>query len=142
MRCNAMRKIKNEEVLLYNFVEEQERQEVQQFFTALHINPIVVKQEDYCQKVGYLLGLTGFSVVEKNNEGDFDFSHKVMVFHNIKNKRLDDVLAKLHNASIATPYKAVVTPLNRFWSLKRLCLTMYKEHGAVIEQKKKQEKNV
>lgn len=136
-----MRKIKEEKVLLYNFIDEQFLQKVQDFFAAMHINTVVVKQNCHCQKVGYLLGLTGFSEVSTPDEKDFDFNHKVMIFHNIKSKRLDEVLAKLHNADIIISYKAVVTPLNRFWSLKRLCLTMYKEHGAFVDHKKKQEKN-
>ena len=33
-------------------------------------------------------------------------------------------------------FKAVVTPFNTLWTLRRLCETMQREHGAMIEQEK------
>lgn len=137
-----MKNIKEEKVLLYNFTDKSYLEKVCSVFSLLHINTVVLKQEDSCQKIGYLLNLTGFTEAKDTSEDDFDFNHEVIIFYNIKNKRLDDVLSKLKNTDIIIPYKAVVTPLNRFWSLKRLCFTMQKEHSALIEQKEKQEKNV
>lgn len=136
-----MRKIKEEKVLLYNFSEQENLQKVQDFFSGLHIKTIVTAQEDYYQKIGFLLGLTGFSASPKPEEDNFDFTNKVMVLHNIKGKRLDEILQKMRKNKISTPYKAVVTPLNRFWTLKRLCFNMYKEHGAMLEQQKKRAEN-
>lgn len=136
-----MRKIKKEKVLLYNFNEAEKLKQAQDFFSSLHITIIVVKKDDFLQRVGYLLGLAGFAETLRADDENFDFSSQVMIFHNIKQKRLDEVLQKLRKAQISTPYKAVVTPLNRFWSLKRLCQTMYKEHGYFIEQEKKQAEN-
>ena len=33
-------------------------------------------------------------------------------------------------------YKSVVTPVNKFWTLKRLCETMQREHAWMIAQEK------
>ncbi len=136
-----MKNIKEEKVLLYNFTDKSYLENVCKVFASLHIKTVILKETDFCQKIGYLLNLTGFTETQNTIEDDFDFNYEVLIFYNIKNKRLDDVLSKLKNADIIIPYKAVVTPLNRFWSLKRLCFNMQKEHSALIEQKEKQEKN-
>ena len=134
-----MNKRKEEKILMYNFSDEESLMQICSIFKALHIQVVILKPVDYCQKIGYLLKLPGFSAVEHDEDKDFDFNHEVLVFYNIKNKRLDEVLKKLRNADIEIIYKAVVTPLNRFWSLERLCLSIQKEHGYILEQKSKNE---
>ena len=70
-------------------------------------------------------------------EDDFVFPHEVMVLQNIRNKRLDEVLLALKEAGVPhIRFKAVVTPFNTLWTLRRLCETMQREHGAMIEQEK------
>ncbi|WP_231036060.1 DUF3783 domain-containing protein [Pectinatus sottacetonis] len=130
-------KIKRQEkVLIYNFNEVSDEEKACDFFQSLHIKTIVLSPDAFCQKVGFLLGITGFSRVEKTNNANFYFCQKVIVFYNIKNKRLDEVLQKMRQANINIAYKAVVTPLNRFWSLQRLCLSMQKEHGFFLDKKR------
>ncbi|WP_196590125.1 DUF3783 domain-containing protein [Pectinatus frisingensis] len=130
---------KEARVLLYNFIDQNDLAKTCEFFTLHNIKQTIVDKADFNQKVGFLLNLKGFSGANNTGEEDFDFNHKVIIFHNINNKHLDEVLAKMKNADIISLYKAVVTPLNRFWTLKRLCITMQKEHGAMIELQKKRE---
>ena len=55
----------------------------------------------------------------------------------IRNKRLDQVLEAFRTAAIPPVlYKAIVTPFNTLWTLKKLCLTIEKEHGMVTQAKK------
>ncbi len=104
-------------------------------FADLKIEAKVLEQAAHNEKIGYLLGLSGFSASEQSAES-FEFSDGAVVFHNIASKRLDKVLARLRQDELFIPYKAVVTPTNRFWKLSRLCLNMKKEHGAMIEYQK------
>jgi hypothetical protein len=85
--------------------------------------------------VGYLLGAKGFQPAKAKDEDNFVFPHEVMVLQNIRNKRLDEVLLALKEAGVPhIRFKAVVTPFNTLWTLRRLCETMQKEHGALAEQ--------
>ena len=66
--------------------------------------------------------------------------HEAAVFHNIKGKRLDQVLQALKDAGIAhIKFKAVTTPFNLHWTLARLCRTMHKEHAYMMERDKNSE---
>ena len=57
-----------------------------------------------------------------------------MILHRIKGKRLDQVLAAMKAAGVPPiRYKAVVTPFNTLWTLRRLCETMKKEHAYMTE---------
>ena len=81
-----------------------------------------------------VLGSRGFSPA-KAEEEEFSFPHEVMLMQNIRNKRLDKLLAAWKEAGLAPViYKAVVTPFNTLWTLKKLCQTMEKEHGAVVKE--------
>lgn len=121
-------------ILLYSFQDEEQQEKIQKLLNKLQIKWEVLADADSCQKIGYLVGLKGFKEAAKSEE-PFDFDHEVMVFYNIKGKRLDQVLAEMKLAEI-TPitFKAVVTPFNMFWSLRRLCETVYKEHAAMIDK--------
>ena len=70
----------------------------------------------------------------------------MLLLDKVKGKRLDEVLEKLA-AAVQPPirYKTVVTPFNTFWTLRRLCETMQKEHAYLAERdaakaKRKQQK--
>ena len=68
-------------------------------------------------------------------EDGFVFPQEVMIFYNIKGKRLDQVLLALKNADIVhVKFKAVVTPFNMLWTLRRLCETLQREHAATVNK--------
>ena len=94
----------------------------------MKINVISVDETAYQQKVGYLFGLKGFSE-NRSEEGDFAFNYELMMFHNFTKSRLDAVLKKMREQNLKVPVcKAVVTSFNRFWTLRRVCEAMEKEH--------------
>ena len=60
-------------------------------------------------------------------------------FHNIKGKKLDHILLEMKKAELPPiRFKAVVTPFNMLWTLRRLCETVQKEHGEMMEIRKRQ----
>jgi hypothetical protein len=121
-----------EKVLLYQFADEEKLQSIQSLLTRIHIVFEVLPADAYEQKVGYLLGIKGFNQVKKLETDDFIFPFEVMVLYNIKNKRLEHVLDEFHHAGIESiRFKAIVTPFNMFWTFRRLCETMQKEHTAM-----------
>ncbi len=127
---------KKEQVLLYQFHDEALLTPLLEVMKKLRIKVTLLKDEDYREKIGFLLGMKGFLPAADQTDG-FSFPHEVMIFSNIQGKRLDEVLDSISKAGIPRiPYKAIVTPFNTLWTLKRLCETMEKEHGTFIRQNK------
>lgn len=126
---------RQEQVLFYQFRDEEKLALACKTLHKMGIATKVLKMEDWREKVGYLLGAKGFQPAKVRDEYEFVFPHEVMVFQNIRNKRLDEVLLALKEAGVPhIRFKAVVTPFNTLWTLRRLCETMQKEHGALTER--------
>ena len=127
---------KQEKVLLYRFTDADRLASVKQVMADLKIEVKELKNDDWQEKVGYLLGLPGFGPNQPATE-EFSFPHEVMVMQDIRDKRLDKVLKALRETGVPDiAYKSVVTPVNKFWTLKRLCETMQREHAWMIAQEK------
>ncbi|MBQ9377734.1 MAG: DUF3783 domain-containing protein [Schwartzia sp.] len=123
-----------ERVLCYGFREAEKLNAVKEVMRGLGIECRVLPEESWREQVGFLLGLRGFKPHTASTEEEFSFPGEVMVLHHIKGKRLDQVLAAMKQAGVPPiRYKAVVTPFNTFWTLRRLCETMRKEHQALAE---------
>ena len=121
--------------MLYHFQDEEKLNSIQTLLTKMNIAFEVLPDDAYVQKVGYLLGSRGFNQTKAIEEDDFIFPFEVMILFNIKNKRLSQVLNEFRQAGIPSiRFKAIVTPFNMFWSLRRLCETMQKEHAAMINK--------
>lgn len=128
---------RQEQVLFYQFRDEEKLALACKTLHKMGIATKILQPENWREKVGYLLGAKGFQPVKVKEEDDFVFPHEVMVLQNIRNKRLDEVLLALKEAGVPhIRFKAVVTPFNTLWTLRRLCETMQREHGAMIEQEK------
>ena len=121
--------IPGEQVLLYHFPDDMLRL-VESVFHRLNIKTTVLDDSALREKIGYLLGWGGFRPASESfGDEDFDFPHEVMVLSGIKGKRLDAVLKELRKPDMPRiTYKAVVTPFNIRWTLRRLCEKMRKEH--------------
>ena len=128
---------REEKVLLYRFPKGERLETMQVLLQTLGIKSHVLPDEAAAEKIGYLLGLTGF----QKNSGqveEFLFPHEVIIFYQVQNRRLDQVLEAFRDAGIPrVHYKAVVTPLNRFWSLRRLCETMEREHSYITQRRER-----
>ena len=123
---------RQEQVLFYQFRDDEKLALACKTLHKMGIVTKILQPEAWREKVGYLLGAKGFQPAKVKDEDNFVFPHEVMVLQNIRNKRLDEVLLALKEAGVPhIRFKAVVTPFNTLWTLRRLCETMQKEHGAL-----------
>ncbi|MBE6092771.1 MAG: DUF3783 domain-containing protein [Selenomonas ruminantium] len=126
---------RQEQVLFYQFQDDEKLALACKTLHKMGIVTKILRPEDWREKVGYLLGAKGFQPAKAKDEDNFVFPHEVMVLQNIRNKRLDEVLLALKEAGVPhIRFKAVVTPFNTLWTLRRLCETMQKEHGAILDE--------
>ena len=128
-----------EQVLCYRF-EPEKLDAVRAVMRKLGIECRNLPEESWREKVGFLLGRKGFQPMPRHEEetADFEFPEEVMVLDRIKGKRLDQVLKAMADAGISSiKYKAVATPFNTLWTLRRLCETMQKEHAYMMEGAKR-----
>lgn len=129
-----MVKKRTEKVLLYHFQEDARLETIRALLLTFGIENHVLPEEAWGQTVGCLLGLKGFPRKAAPPE-TASFPHEVMIFYQLEDRRLDQVLEAFRKAEIPrVRYKAVVTPMNRFWSLRRLCETMEKEHAYMVQR--------
>lgn len=123
-----------EKVLCYRFDAEM-FEAVCTVMRKLGVECRALPKESWREKVGFLLGLRGFKPAPQDDATEFDFPEPVMVIDHIKGKRLDQLLAAMKEAEIPPiRYKAVVTPFNTLWTLRRLCETMKKEHAYMMTE--------
>lgn len=80
-------------LLLYNLKHEKEEQ-VLELCSSLHITVIVIKKEDYLESLGALLKIQGTHRINIPFTG-FPFTEEMMIFHNFKEKELDNFLEKI-----------------------------------------------
>lgn len=121
---------KDEIILLYGFKDDENFEKILAVLKTIHIKARILKESDYNEKIGFLLGAKGFS--KSSDDSENIIQDELMIFQNIKGKRLDFALDKLKENECKIPkFKSVVTPFNIHWSLKRLYETMKKEHGAL-----------
>lgn len=130
-----MKKTINETVLIFNFKDETKIEKLKEILKDLHINLIVATDDERSQTVGFLLGLRGFSARPENSEEEFDFPYEFMLFKDFTQNRYRQVIDAMKAADMSIPpCKAVLTPTNRFWSLKKICENMAKEHLSQFSQ--------
>jgi len=123
-----------EKVLCFRF-DAETFEAVRIVMRKLGVECRALPEESWREKVGFLLGMRGFKPAPQEDAPEFDFPEPVMVLDHIKGKRLDQVLAAMKEAEIPPiRYKAVVTPFNTLWTLRRLCETMKKEHAYMMTE--------
>ena len=91
-------KKREEKVLLYHFPEGKRLVAIQTLLQTLGIEHDVLPEAAWGQTIGYLLGLKGFQEKEALLE-DVLFPHEVMIFYQIQDRRLDQVLEAFRKAT-------------------------------------------
>ena len=64
------------------------------------------------------------------------FNESLIIFCNVPEKKFDKILFKLRQSKISVDYKAILTPTNSKWTVKRLMLELEREHAAFISMHK------
>ena len=55
----------------------------------------------------------------------------LLLFCGLREKRLDKLLFELRREEVTVEYKAILTPVNRTWTLRHLYLEMQREKAAI-----------
>lgn len=134
-----MKKKIEEKVLLYNFKDAGQAEAIRALLADMHIQVIMLDKAQDHQKIGYLFGLKGFAENKAVPEDEFDFPYELMMFYDVSRTRLSKLLQAMRDRGIEVPVcKSVVTSFNRFWTIRRVCQAMRKEHLAMQEAKQEQ----
>lgn len=64
------------------------------------------------------------------------FKDSLLIFCDVPEKKFDKILFKLRQSKISVDYKAILTPTNSKWTVKRLMLELGREHAAFISMHK------
>ena len=64
------------------------------------------------------------------------FKDSLLIFCDVPEKKFDKILFKLHQSKISVDYKAILTPTNSKWTVKRLMLELEREHASFISMHK------
>ncbi|MGN0552800.1 MAG: DUF3783 domain-containing protein [Oscillospiraceae bacterium] len=89
------------------------------------IKLISANDDDAETQLGYFAGFEGFTPSEKKGEAE----KGCIIFTGLSGKQIDLVLAELRKAKIVIPLKAVLTPSNQSWSIKKLVAELEKERS-------------
>ena len=96
---------------------------IKQTADKLGIRTVCASDDAAGEKVGFLAGYSGYS----SNGSSEQAEQGCIIFAEIGGKRLDAVLAELRTAGVSVPYKAVVTPSNKDWTLNSLISELMRE---------------
>lgn len=61
-------------------------------------------------------------------------AESLLLLCGLREKRLDKVLFELRREEVQVEYKAILTPTNRTWTLRRLYLELAREKGAIARK--------
>lgn len=64
------------------------------------------------------------------------FNESLIIFCNVPEKKFDKILFKLRQSKIFVDYKAILTPTNSKWTVKRLMLELERERASFISMHK------
>ncbi len=132
-------------VLLYNFTDRRRKNKVNTFCAMHGIRVRTVEKELYGKPMLALLAGedalpedAGDPVPERSGEEEqgteqTDFAEELLVMCNVGGK-MNPFLSYLRREKVIVPLKAVLTPVNQFWSSIQLYQEIKKEHELMTEQ--------
>lgn len=86
---------------------------------------VAADDDDAETQLGYFAGFEGFAKSEKMGEAE----NGCVIFSGLSGKQIDLVIAELRKAEVVIPLKAVLTPSNQSWSIKKLTAELAKERS-------------
>lgn len=120
-----------EMILLFHLPDKAVRRKVEMALFPLKIRLKYISREEYNQPLGVLAGSKELPPVEGIYEGE-ELPAPLFVFCALSSARLDQVLAALRKSGAGPfPYKAVLTPVNQYWSAPECFAEIQKEHEAM-----------
>lgn len=152
-------------VLLFNFHDQKRLLKIKQALMPLGFRLKRVEPVDYCQQLGWLAGLDGFSktgeIAENSEIADSEMaevdsgkdsgkdsdkddsetgerekcdelSDEMLVMAGFTSRQVDQLILAFRKKGVGfVPYKAVLTPVNSTWDVRKLFDEIKKEHEAM-----------
>lgn len=120
-------------ILLFHFSDKDRRNKLSRALLPLRMRIKEVVREDYLQPIGYLAGNKEIPQVEEVYQGE-ELEGEMILMAGLADVQVDMVLKAIRKSGIGpVPYKAVLTPANQNWSVRKLFEEIKSEH----EQMKK-----
>lgn len=117
-----------EMILLFNLPDKAERRKVEMALLPLKVRLKYVRLEEYNQPLGVLADTRDVPRAEGVYEGE-DLADTLIVFSSLSGTHFDKALAALRKCGAGPfPYKAVLTPVNQFWTAPQCFAEIKKEH--------------
>lgn len=111
----------NGKILMFG-LDDKQTDLVKKISSALKIKAVPVDREMYDNTLGMLA--EGRGIAGSSSNSDYD---TLIVFCEVSNKHLDRILARLKSEDAGIVYKAVMTPANSKWSIKKLYFELERE---------------
>lgn len=92
--------------------------------SSLKLGAKAVPREDFNQTLGFLAG------IDKTEAATFDGEApqgSLLLFYQVEDSVMDKMLKKLRKKRLDITYKAIMTPTNRMWTVRRLYAEMERE---------------
>ena len=116
------------EVLYYNPIDLDKYDKFKKIAEEKGIDIIEVGKDHLDEKIGYLLGISGFDDShEPRIEEDCDLNFDFVLFNGFDNQELFDFLDELRNNGASVQHKAGITDNNVKWTLRELLIENDKE---------------
>lgn len=120
-----------ETILIFNLTDKSTRLQIEKALFPLKLRLRYVSKENYNQPLGALAGLKELPLAEEPYIGE-ELPDTMFVFAFLPDAKLNQVLASLRRSGAGPfPYKAVLTPVNQFWTVPECFREIASEHEAM-----------
>lgn len=114
-------------IMLFNFQNKQYLINLKRTLLPFNICLKEIKKEDYLKPIGYLAGIKEILSNDSIYNGQ-ELEKEMIVFANISDNKLNQILYSLRKNKLIIPYKAVLTPTNQYWTVIECFKEIKKEH--------------
>ncbi|MGN0600291.1 MAG: DUF3783 domain-containing protein [Oscillospiraceae bacterium] len=111
----------NERLIAYK--QQENLAALAQIADKLRIKLVIAEDDSADTPIGYFAGLNGFAKSEKSCESKFG----CLVLAGLSDSKINSVLSEIKKAHLSIPLKAILTPMNRSWSIKKLSAELAQE---------------
>ncbi len=116
-----------ETIMLFNFQDKKRLLNLKRTLLPFNVRLKDIKKEDYLKPIGYLAGVKEITFNENICNGQ-ELESEMIIFANISNNKLNQIIDSLRKNKLIIPYKAVLTATNQYWTAIECFKEIKKEH--------------
>ena len=129
-----------EQILLFHFEDTQRLSAVRKAMLPLHLPCHVVAEENWEKQLGALVGLE-CAPADEDAPDIADLTEEMLVLCGLGGNAIQAAVTALRKAGVYIPYKASLTSFNKDWTAPQLFGELCREHAAMQEMRKAQQKS-